>query len=363
MEAKISIQDLTLGLAQRVGVHAAEADTFVRAFFDLIAEKVVEEKVVKVKGLGTFKLLEMSERESVDVNTGERILIPGHSKVSFTPDVSLRDQVNKPFVDFQTVILNEGTSIEEMERFEEQPVAESPADVDEEEPNPSVEVSGPDESDGNTTSPAYEIPASLADGISTSEPEPEAATVSEPMSGAGAVPEMLPVNIIHKGVSPWFALVYFLLTLFLMSLSYYVGYHHLLVLDTPITAKPANVSRQSTPGEPAAAVKPKVLSPADSLVEARRQAMKVAQQYPQVPGGKYLIVGTRRVHTMKVGDSLLKLALKEYGHKDFAQYIIIYNQFQNPDVIHVGQEVKLPDLIENGPAEVEGGSMEFQYPR
>ena len=351
MEAKISIQDLTLGLAQRVGVHAAEADTFVRAFFDLIAEKVVEEKVVKVKGLGTFKLLEMSERESVDVNTGERILIPGHSKVSFTPDVSLRDQVNKPFVDFQTVILNEGTSIEEMERFEEQPVAESPADVDEEEPNPSV------------TSPAYEIPASLADGISTSEPEPEAATVSEPIPGAGAVPEVLPVNIIHKGVSPWFALVYFLLTLFLMSLSYYVGYHRLLVLDTPITAKPANVSRQSTPGEPAVAVKPKVLSPADSLAEARRQAMKVAQQYPQVPGGKYLIVGTRRVHTMKVGDSLLKLALKEYGHKDFAQYIIIYNQFQNPDVIHVGQEVNLPELIENGAPEAEEGSAEFQYPR
>ena len=363
MEAKISIQDLTLGLAQRVGVHAAEADTFVRAFFDLIAEKVVEEKVVKVKGLGTFKLLEMSERESVDVNTGERILIPGHSKVSFTPDVSLRDQVNKPFVDFQTVILNEGTSIEEMERFEEQPVAESPADVDEEEPSTSFGVTESDESDGNTTSPAYEIPASVADGISTSEPEPEAATVSEPMPGAGAVPEVLPVNIIHKGVSPWFALVYFLLTLFLMSLSYYVGYHHLLVLDTPITAKPANVSRQSTPGEPAAAVKPKVLSPADSLAEARRQAMKVAQQYPQGPGGKYLIVGTRRVHTMKVGDSLLKLALKEYGHKDFAQYIIIYNQFQNPDVIHVGQEVNLPELIENGAPEAEEGSAEFQYPR
>ena len=340
MEAKISIQDLTLGLAQRVGVHAAEADTFVRAFFDLIAEKVVEEKVVKVKGLGTFKLLEMSERESVDVNTGERILIPGHSKVSFTPDVSLRDQVNKPFVDFQTVILNEGTSIEEMEHIEEQPVAENSVDVDEEEPSTSFGVTE-----------------------SASEPEPEAATVSEPIPGAGAVPEVLPVNIIHKGVSPWFALVYFLLTLFLMSLSYYVGYHRLLVLDTPITAKPANVSRQSKPGEPAAAVKPKVLSPADSLAEARRQAMKVAQQYPQVPGGKYLIVGTRRVHTMKVGDSLLKLALKEYGHKDFAQYIIIYNQFQNPDVIHVGQEVKLPDLIENGAPEAEEGSAEFQFPR
>ena len=363
MEAKISIQDLTLGLAQRVGVHAAEADTFVRAFFDLIAEKVVEEKVVKVKGLGTFKLLEMSERESVDVNTGERILIPGHSKVSFTPDVSLRDQVNKPFVDFQTVILNEGTSIEEMERFEEQPVAESPADVDEEEPNPSVEVSGPDESDGNTTSPADGIPVSLCDGAAISDVEPQAATVPEPMPVPDAVQEAPQVKIIHKGVSPWFALVYVLLTLLLMSLSYYVGYHHLLVLDTPITAKPANVSRQAKPVEPAAAVKPKALSPADSLAEARRRAMKVAQQYPQVPGGKYLIVGTRRVHTMKVGDSLLKLALKEYGHKDFAQYIIIYNQFQNPDVIHVGQEVKLPDLIENGVQEAEEGSVEFQFPR
>ncbi len=115
MDARITIQELAASFASRAGIRIGTASEFVRNFFEVIAHRVVEDKIVKVKGLGTFKLIEMSERESVDVNTGERILIPGHTKISFTPDAALRDQVNKPFADFQTVILNEGTSIEEME--------------------------------------------------------------------------------------------------------------------------------------------------------------------------------------------------------------------------------------------------------
>lgn len=357
METKVTIQHLVGGLCQRAGIPFERAGEFAHAFFDLIAEKVVQEKTVKVKGLGTFKLIEMSDRESVDVNTGERILIPGHSKVSFTPDSALRDQVNKPFADFQTVILNEGTSIEEMEQpmwaddegDEEliplNPVTGEPLEDEEEiaaarrafnaaadeTPMPPVEVE-----------PAAEaVPAKEPDLEPAAEPVPAVSSMSEP------VQEAPQVKIIHKGVSPWFTLVYVLLTLFLMGLSYYAGYHRLLAPDTQVP-KSEKVSHKSKPSEPAAAVKAKPFSPADSLAEARRQVMKTASQHPQVPGGKYLIVGTRRVHTMKAGDSLLKLALKEYGHKDFAQYIIIYNQFPNPDVIPVGQEVKLPELIENG---------------
>ena len=86
-----------------------------RGFFDVISRYLIQEKIVKVKGLGTFKLIDVLDRESIDVNTGERIVIGGHVKVTFTPDTTLRDQVNKPFIDFETVIINEGTDLAAME--------------------------------------------------------------------------------------------------------------------------------------------------------------------------------------------------------------------------------------------------------
>jgi nucleoid DNA-binding protein len=90
-----------------------DAETFVRAMFDLIEEALTNEKYVKIKGLGTFKLTEVNSRESVHVNTGERIEIQGHSKVSFTPDTSMKELINKPFSHFETVVLNEGVELED----------------------------------------------------------------------------------------------------------------------------------------------------------------------------------------------------------------------------------------------------------
>ena len=75
----------------------------------MIEQALENEKTVKIKGLGTFKLVDVDSRESVNVNTGERFQIKGHTKVSFTPDTNLRDTINKPFAHFETVVLNEGT--------------------------------------------------------------------------------------------------------------------------------------------------------------------------------------------------------------------------------------------------------------
>ncbi|MCF0195644.1 MAG: HU family DNA-binding protein, partial [Bacteroidaceae bacterium] len=118
MESKTTLQDLSELLASDRHITMREADNFTRLFFDTIYKYVLEDKIVKVKGLGTFKLVEVLDRESVDVNTGERIVIPGHSKVSFTPDSALRDRINKPFADFQTSIIHEGTPMEAMERMD-----------------------------------------------------------------------------------------------------------------------------------------------------------------------------------------------------------------------------------------------------
>ena len=95
--------------------------------FDLIEETLATEKYVKVKGLGPFKLTEVDSRESVNVNTGERIEIQGHTKVSFTPDTSMKDLINKPFAHFETVILNDGVELADTPTEE---VAEGPEMVE-----------------------------------------------------------------------------------------------------------------------------------------------------------------------------------------------------------------------------------------
>ena len=120
METKITLPQLAKTLAQKKDLTQKDAEAFLREFFDAIIQNVTTDKLVKIKGLGTFKLIEVLDRESVNVNTGERIIIPGHTKLSFLPDPLLKDTINKPFADFQTVIINDGTNLEEMERIPEE---------------------------------------------------------------------------------------------------------------------------------------------------------------------------------------------------------------------------------------------------
>lgn len=115
MNDKITIQDLIELLAEKHSMTKKDAETFVKGMFELIEEALATEKYVKVKGLGTFKLIEVESRESVNVNTGERIEIQGHTKISFTPDSGMKDLINKPFAHFETVILNENTMLEDTE--------------------------------------------------------------------------------------------------------------------------------------------------------------------------------------------------------------------------------------------------------
>lgn len=137
MDKKVLIQDLADGLVLRRGLPKKDADVFVRSVFEIIGEYLLTDKIVKVKGLGTFKLVTVDSRESVDVNTGERIVIKKYTKINFTPDPVLRDAVNKPFAQFETVVLYEGTDIADMERMDipdlsEDNEAENISDVNEE---------------------------------------------------------------------------------------------------------------------------------------------------------------------------------------------------------------------------------------
>lgn len=191
MGEKVSVQNLIKLLADSKKLNKKDAEVFLKVFVELIEEALERDRLLKLKGLGTFKLIKIEDRESVDVNTGERFVIEGHNKVSFTPEPAIRDLINKPFSHFETVVLNENVSFEE-EQTESLPASEdketeetvipdenAPAEEEEsqtevaavEEENqvsaqadPAVETNNPDE---NTV-----VLVSASSFITDSEPEP-----------------------------------------------------------------------------------------------------------------------------------------------------------------------------------------------
>ena len=135
---KISINELAAVLTERKGLSKKNASKFVNELFNVIRQGLMNDRLVKVKGLGTFKIIDVDDRESVNVNTGERVLIEGHSKISFSPDALMKELVNKPFSQFETVVLNDGVDFEDVNQGEvvEEP---DPNPVVEPEPDPVVE--------------------------------------------------------------------------------------------------------------------------------------------------------------------------------------------------------------------------------
>ena len=114
--SKISLSDLAQRLAEKSGISLQDAELFIRKMFDVANEGLQSDKLVKMKWLGTFKVMAVKDRESVDVNTGERIIIEGRDKISFTPDNILKEIVNKPFAQFETVVVNESVDFDEIDR-------------------------------------------------------------------------------------------------------------------------------------------------------------------------------------------------------------------------------------------------------
>ena len=331
------------------------------------------DKVVKIKGLGTFKLIEVLDRESVNVNTGERIVIPGHTKLSFAPENALKDLINKPFADFQTVVINEGTSIEEMERVPDSETPQSPlegepdpddaeseaavqpvqafASVPEPEPEPTPEptpepepVPEPEPEPTSEPEPVSEpepdptpepepvpdvkeerkeeaIPEPEDKPEVTEEPKPEVEPTPEPAPAPEPSAKEEPAGSSPSGDGKGHRLWAWALGLLLLCVIVFFA-------TRSLTQESANV-------EPVT-VEPQVETPVEV------PAPKV--EYAQVPGGEYRIVGTRKTHVMKPGEFITRIAIQEYGNKDFAPYIIVHNAFPDPDNVPVDMEIKLPEL-------------------
>lgn len=370
MDGKVLLQDLAEGLAERKHIPKKEAEAFVRAAFELIEEGLLSDQLVKVKGIGTFKLVTVDSRESINVNTGERFTIDSHSKITFSPDKALSDRINRPFSDFETTILNDGTKTEDMERIEplvasvpepepeivpeekaepvpEAPVAPEAEPVSEPEPLPEPEVEPVPEA-----TPAPE-PEPVADVVPAPVAEPESADNSElapvqepevaPVSVSETTPEPLPMPEEKPARKSRFPLYggTTLLLLLLLGAWWFFGRQDMKESNgEEVVAE--EVQKKTV--KPAATV-----SVPDTLMSAQPtlSAEERAAEYAQLKYGEYWIVGTLDTITLQRGDDLSKLALEYYGDKKLINYIIKHNGYSAAQAngLLVGARVKIPELL------------------
>lgn len=335
---KLTIQEIAAVLTEKNGFEKSEANKFVSAMFALIQERLETDQLAKIKGFGTFKIIDVEARESISVRTGERVTISGHSKVSFTPDAMMKELVNKPFSQFETVVLNDGVEFDDIkdeEPEEEESVEDTPQEttpvqplieiVEEESISQEAEVSSPELTEKTmpevAEEPIHEVVeesmarhAEAPSPIEAAKPEPqEAADVQSHIvedSVARQVDEPVPVTSSHL-MGHW--ILYAVLSLLLMAVSGLAGYYYgsyktlisaskpdTVVVHDTVTAVPVDtVLAQQAPTEqpdikpepqkPAAEV-PKVepvLAPAKALQTVAQQVPAKAEKKDAKPAEDY----------------------------------------------------------------------------
>ncbi len=370
---RLTIQDIAAVLVKKNGIDKREAGQFVSTMFALIQERLESEQIVKVKGLGTFKLVGVEARESVSVRTGERFVISGHSKITFTPDATMKELVNKPFSQFETVILNDGVEFEDIE--EEQPIAEQPevAEPVEEQPveeqQPAVEEKQQPVVEAVIT-PLVEQPVVEEEQqtvVETEQPVVEVEESADDTEDSGQETE--PVDEENeKEKRPWGRwLLCGLGVLALMALSAFGGYYFgsrqqtlpvikpdtVVVHDTIAVAPSDTVPvktetveqpekadkpvveqpEQSKPVEP----KPVVTKPAEPTVD------KYAAKDDRVRLGAYRIVGLETEVKVQPGQTFRSIC-KAYLGPDMECYVEVFNDLPKNPTVKVGQVIKIPKV-------------------
>ncbi len=358
MNKKISLQDLAQGLAKSKKMTRRDAESFIHKVFEVIEERVMADGTVKVKGLGTFKVNTVDSRESVNVATGERFVIDTHSRISFTPHPKLRDAVNRPFSDFETVVISDEVKTEDMEYIpqtdtpvEDTPVlveAASESAVDETEPiaedEPSVGAAPLVAEEPTLTEEAPE-PVAVEPAVEP-EPAPEPAPAPAPVAEPSAVEQPVPkvtAPTAHSKSSSRTGIIVGVLCLVVLCILFFVFWHPSQATEgaeaTEVVEQTVEVQVEATSDGAAATEAQPAATPVVELTDE-----EAAEKYPQVENGEYLIVGTKEEYTLQKGDDLFKLSVGVYGDKKFAPYIIVYNDIKDPSHIEIGDVLKLPEL-------------------
>ena len=393
---KISLIELAAVLSKRYGVNKKDATGFVTQMFDIIQQSLEQDKLVKIKGLGTFKIIDVDDRESVNVNTGERVLIEGHQKITFTPDALMKELVNKPFSQFETVVLNDGVdfedaasepSVAEPEIVETEPVVleseSEPAAMPlvDFEPEPEPELIPVSEPEPAPKSEAAPEPEPVQEPAMEAEPEQEADPETETEEESESQEEEYEEEA-SDGKKWWLALLALLIGL---AGGYILGnYFPFSTTQTPqqevvkpvvpdsalIATKVAVDSIDSvTVAEPEVeevkAEAPKVAEPkveapkvetpkaeapkaeAPKAAEPDKKAVDQLDQYQKkdsrVRTGAWRIVGTAQVVKVKEGETLSRISRRYLG-PDMECYIEVYNNITASTPLKAGQEIKIPQL-------------------
>ena len=539
-EKKFQLQDLAEQLAREQGISSQEALEFVRTFFELTEEGILKDSLVKVSGFGTTKLVIVNERESVNIHTGERFQIGKHSKITFTPDNTLRDLVNGPFALLSTTTLYDDTPEEELDSVpiieddfsddsedtltpeevtndsEQVLVAEAPSseahntslhtydstevakglqsdesstadvvaqesqseelssdnndNISEEEKISTTEFSittatdtiledsstqvdanaieftssstADDNLSSSTSSEKTLLQSSTESAESRQDEEEETligantkeealgqektsdcsgnpASVDVTLTTIPAETEKKPShitniqgeihvttdNLTHKEQHhrTRFNVLLVAFVLLLVVLSYFAGYYHWLCPNCPqshvvLPTQPANnaqhnpivsdtvttlpgknsdstaktppptdtsTSTSDTPTNDAGATSspektkkeekaaPQATTTQTIIVKSQQlssqqkeQLLAKSRQWQQLPHGKSIIVGTYASHVVQTGESIPRLAKRYYGSSNYANYIVLFNHIKDPDVIKVGQQIKMPQLLQ-----------------
>lgn len=341
---KLTIQEVAKILVEKNGLNQREANLFATEFFDVILSRLQDGETVKVKGLGTFKIINVEARESISVRTGERVVIDSHSKVSFTPDTVMKELVNKPFSQFETVVLNDGVEFEDIEDdsseeeasvIEETPVVEEPI-VEEpivEEPVVEEEPVAVEESSFVAEEPVVEEPEDLINFYEDEKPEER----------------------------PWGRwLLAGLVALVLVLAAGYGGYEYgrqqtavlpdtVFVRDTVYMAElqdsvEVGVSEETIINEIAAAPVAKEEPKETPKAEPQKEEVdQWAAKDERVRLGAYRIVGLSHEVTVLEGQTFYSICRAHLG-PDMQCYVEVYNGLPKNPQIKTGQVLKIPKL-------------------
>ena len=385
--SKLNIYDLCSVLTSKNGLDDKESHRFIKAIFDVIQEGLDEDKIVKVKGLGTFKIIEVDDRESINVNTGERVLIEGHSKLTFTPDSVMKEIVNKPFSQFETVILNEGVDFPE-------PVVEEPAveDIIADEPAEDKEIIVEPQIDNNVAEQSVEeepvaeknvAEEPVAEKNVAEEPVAEEPVAEEPVAGdsvveftddndnvqsgeENSVEESVFETSNNNSILRWILSGVAVLLLILgaayggylygrYELSEEIAYKQMKadLKTAEITTKKAQVAiKKDSVAQEVDATKIGAMSidnkDESANDEAKTETAKTSSDKYEdmdirVRTGAYRIIGEDRNVKAKAGQTVEDIATKLLG-PGMSCYVEVYNGLDGKATLKEGQTIKIPKL-------------------
>lgn len=372
MDAKLNHSDLSALLAKQAEISGAKAELFTKAFFDIILEGLEKDGMVKINGLGTFKVTDVASRNSVDVNTGAKIEIKGHKKLTFLPADTLKEKVNQPFAMFEPVEIDENyvddsdDSVKEEAQAEEMmtPVAEEQedySDIGETAAEPVEEninevVTASDDTkteetinvvEEKNTIPAAEEECKPDDTVEeNSETETDVIKsypLTEPVNDDEPVKKRKP--LIYTLLITVAVLAVLILFFYPQSpkVAKYSNNKHVVKTTTAVTAKPIEEQMSDT------------VVAVDSVRVAKEEPYKftmldelAAKSVGSVGRGDTLLYaanGSITTHTVAADETLTRIALKYYGDKRLWPYIVQHNKLHNPNGLCKGMELLIPRLI------------------